>query len=183
MHLTKISKFHIFTFLSILYAAFIFYLSSLTDPTQLASDFAQLQFIHDMGDFFQRHNMQFAVDLVQYSYENFDKTMHMSLYFVFGLILHLTFRNSENKTLKHYAPIFAIIIGILYGITDEIHQSFVPGRSATTLDLLANSIGVTIAQIIFWLAVFKAVLIQKEKKLTGIFHKGFSYLKALFSWP
>nr|WP_245312966.1 VanZ family protein [Methanohalophilus levihalophilus] len=179
----KISKFRIFAFLSIVYAIFIFYLSSLSDPTQLASDFAQLQFIHDLGDFFKQHNMQFAVDIVNYSYDNFDKIVHMFLYFGFGILLHLTFRNSNNRTLKHYAPIFAILIGVLYGITDEIHQSFVPGRSATTDDLLANSIGLAIAQIIFWLAIIKALFWKKEKKRTGIFRKAFSYLKALFSWP
>lgn len=177
---SKISKYHIFIFLTILYASFIFYLSSLSDPTTFVSGVAEIQFIQDLGDFLKAHEMRFVLDYIKYSYANMDKIIHMFLYFGLGILLHLAFRNSNNKTLKHYAPVFAIVIGILYGITDEIHQSFVPGRSANILDLLANGIGVVIAQIIFWIAVFKSILLQKEKRFGEFYCKCIKYLKDLF---
>ncbi len=158
----NISKYHIFALLSIIYASFIFYLSSLNDPTILTSEITNFQFIYSLIGFFEEQDVEVAVDFLLFSYEHFDKIVHMILYFGLGILLHLTFSNSDNKTLKHYAPFFAILIGIFYGITDEVHQSFVPGRSANTLDLFANGIGLALAQAIFWIIVLKNVYYNKK---------------------
>ena len=47
--------------------------------------------------------------------------------------------------------LFAMIIGTLYGVSDEFHQSFVPGRTASIWDLAADSIGVAIAQTVIFI--------------------------------
>jgi VanZ family protein len=39
------------------------------------------------------------------------------------------------------ARLLAFAAGIAYAITDELHQSFVPGRVASALDLLVDAIG------------------------------------------
>ena len=39
------------------------------------------------------------------------------------------------------AVLAAIVISSLYGISDEYHQLFVPGRSFELLDMLADAIG------------------------------------------
>jgi VanZ family protein len=39
------------------------------------------------------------------------------------------------------AIFFAIVISALYGVSDEYHQRFVPGRSFDALDMLADLIG------------------------------------------
>ncbi len=38
---------------------------------------------------------------------------------------------------------WAVSLSIVYGITDEIHQLYVPGRSATGWDLIPDAIGAT----------------------------------------
>jgi VanZ family protein len=43
----------------------------------------------------------------------------------------------------------ATIIGVLYGISDEIHQLFVPGRYFSLQDILINSIGVILASTLY----------------------------------
>lgn len=35
----------------------------------------------------------------------------------------------------------AVVITIAYGVTDELHQSFVPGRSSTLFDVVVDTIG------------------------------------------
>lgn len=46
----------------------------------------------------------------------------------------------------------AVAIAALYGVTDEWHQSFVPGRSPDVRDLLADTIGAVIAVLLIgWL--------------------------------
>lgn len=42
----------------------------------------------------------------------------------------------------------AAVIAALYGVTDELHQLFVPGRQADVLDVAADSIGATIAAVL-----------------------------------
>ena len=39
------------------------------------------------------------------------------------------------------ARVVAFAAGVAYGITDEIHQSFVPGRQSSALDLLVDAVG------------------------------------------
>lgn len=38
----------------------------------------------------------------------------------------------------------AVLIASLYGVSDELHQSFVPGRDPTVLDWLADTVGALI---------------------------------------
>ncbi len=51
----------------------------------------------------------------------------------------------------------AIILAVLYGISDEFHQLFVPGRVCSFSDILADSAGI-------FLASFLYVLKLKRKK-------------------
>ncbi|RMF90618.1 MAG: teicoplanin resistance protein VanZ [Methanobacteriota archaeon] len=39
---------------------------------------------------------------------------------------------------------FPALIGVFYGLTDEVHQLFVPGRTASPFDLMADAVGVLI---------------------------------------
>jgi VanZ family protein len=46
----------------------------------------------------------------------------------------------------------AFALGALYAVSDEIHQSFVPGRAASLRDVLLDSAGVA-AGVLCWLLV------------------------------
>ena len=48
-------------------------------------------------------------------------------------------------------PVVATVIAIGYGVTDEIHQSFVEGRVGTPVDVAIDAAGVGIA-VALWLA-------------------------------
>ncbi len=71
-----------------------------------------------------------------------DKLAHA---FVFGLLSFLTARALFYQYRipawqKNYIWL-AILLTILYGISDEIHQYFVPGRSSEFYDVVADAIG------------------------------------------
>jgi len=71
-----------------------------------------------------------------------DKIKHFSAFFGLSVLLSLTLLY-QNKVLlfKKYFMAAALIISSFYGLLDEIHQSFVPGRNSEFLDWVADSLG------------------------------------------
>ncbi|MBR4011522.1 MAG: VanZ family protein, partial [Spirochaetaceae bacterium] len=55
------------------------------------------------------------------------------------------------------------IIVSIYGIIDEIHQSFTPGRSSTISDWIADTLGALFGSFVFYLVV-KIINKIKDKK-------------------
>ena len=78
-----------------------------------------------------------------------DKLAHTIVYMILGYLITRAFFFSKNKQLSENAMLLSVIIGLLYGISDEIHQMFVPGRYADIFDVVADFIGVLLAQVLF----------------------------------
>jgi VanZ family protein len=78
-----------------------------------------------------------------------DEIPHMIEYAIFGFLLARAFANSSRKNFKKFFRIFAVICVIVYGITDEWHQSFVPNRVASVSDLIYDAIGGIIGQMFY----------------------------------
>src|SRR3989344_436443 len=57
------------------------------------------------------------------------------------LSLFLLISMTKGKP-KRNLIILGLIIAILYGISDEIHQHFVPGRESSLKDILVNSFAI-----------------------------------------
>jgi len=72
-----------------------------------------------------------------------DLIFHFIAYFIFGLSLMMA---AYPWRMKRPYPVstmvILIIIGVVYAASDEIHQFFVPGRTCTFSDFLADSAGV-----------------------------------------
>ncbi len=76
-----------------------------------------------------------------------DKGVHAVEYGVLGFLLaHACLRTFRDRASARVA-MFAVLSGVLWGVLDEIHQAFVPGRSADLLDLVADSVGVAIGTV------------------------------------
>ena len=71
-----------------------------------------------------------------------DKIKHFGAFFGLSVLLSLTLIY-QNKVLlfKKYFLVSALVISSIYGLLDEIHQSFVPGRNSEFLDWVADSLG------------------------------------------
>ncbi|KKI89712.1 hypothetical protein WQ54_25530 [Bacillus sp. SA1-12] len=81
---------------------------------------------------------------------SFDALLKESLHLIEFAILYwlIAFAFMAHHKWSERASIAAAVIAILYGLTDEIHQSFVPSRSATLIDLVKDAIGVTVSYLI-----------------------------------
>jgi glycopeptide antibiotics resistance protein len=47
----------------------------------------------------------------------------------------------------------AFLLTSLYGLSDEIHQHFVPGRSADVTDWIADTVGAALALVVLWFMI------------------------------
>jgi VanZ family protein len=71
----------------------------------------------------------------------FDKVLHFTAYALLGaLFLRAFYTTRINHHLKLIFMLSVLFSG-LYGISDEIHQSFVPYRNADVMDALADILG------------------------------------------
>jgi VanZ family protein len=69
---------------------------------------------------------------------HYDKIIHGVVYAVFGAFCCLSLPPSVPRTL---AVPCAALLALVYGLTDEFHQIFVPGRSADLRDVIADGLG------------------------------------------
>jgi VanZ family protein len=71
---------------------------------------------------------------------------HFIAYAALGGTLAVLFRALGWSPLR--ALLVAIVIATLYGVTDEVHQSFVPNRVTDTKDVLVDFLGATAGSLI-----------------------------------
>lgn len=71
-----------------------------------------------------------------------DKFSHFFAYLVLSALMYLAFSMQEKyEVLKNNPATMAAVIASVYGIFDEFHQMYIPGRSAELLDLVADIMG------------------------------------------
>jgi len=67
-----------------------------------------------------------------------DKLIHMFVYIPLAFLIY----NSLFKSgVRKYVLIFAFLLTAIYGVSDELHQAFVPGRDASVFDFFADLFG------------------------------------------
>lgn len=89
------------------------------------------------------------------------KIAHFSIYALCGILLICLMLTFRIKNIIRIGISFSF--GIIYAISDEIHQSFIPGRSAQLTDVLIDTSGV-IFGIVLVLLIY--TLIKKKRLKT-----------------
>ena len=78
-----------------------------------------------------------------------DKLAHFGVYAILGyLIVRAVTRNRPEKIIPRNF-FGSAILAVLYGASDEFHQSFIRGRACEWSDLIADALGGIAAVIIF----------------------------------
>jgi len=91
-----------------------------------------------------------------------DLFLHFIFYSVFGLLLsHAMIERPERAS--RWSRWLVVGIGVLYGASDELHQSFVPGRACSFLDFLADSAGVTVGLFLYFFLVRRLWFERKSR--------------------
>lgn len=77
-----------------------------------------------------------------------DKLEHFLAYLGLGFLLNATLIVQDKyPLLKKHPVLFTLVFGSFYGIMDELHQLFIPGRSCDILDWTADTIGIILGII------------------------------------
>ena len=104
-----------------------------------------------------------AIIDTNYSFDNaFKESLHLiefGILYGFWVLFLLVLNKFNLKT-----NVIVAVISILYGLTDEIHQSFIPYRSATVIDFIKDTIGVL---VLFWI-VRKYYFSEKPSKVKSL---------------
>ena len=70
-----------------------------------------------------------------------DKLLHIAVYALLGALFLRAFKTLRIRQNLKLVMILSILLSSLYGISDEIHQHFVPFRNADFMDALADMFG------------------------------------------
>lgn len=108
-------------------------------------------------DGYQKENALLRIEAV------IRKIAHFSLYTLVGIIvmglMQVCNLKEKNKILC------TLGIGVMYAISDEVHQIFIPERTAKVTDVLIDSAGVLVGICIVLLVIriIKSIVKNKEK--------------------
>jgi VanZ family protein len=78
---------------------------------------------------------------------------HVAVYGILAFLLHAALVGYSSAAPRWVPASIAFALAVLYGVSDEIHQAYVPGRVASELDLVADGIGAAIGVCLASLAV------------------------------
>jgi VanZ family protein len=79
-----------------------------------------------------------------------DKSGHLIAYLVLAVLAVRAVAGGLSARLTGRVALPALIIAIGYGAFDELHQWFVPGRSAELADLVADAAGACLGVGVCW---------------------------------
>jgi len=99
------------------------------------------------------------------SFDFSDKIKHFIAYFVLGISLCLWIPSRKWFAKPAIWGLLIVFVCTVFGIADEFHQSFVPGRSGNDLrDLMADFIGGLFSPFLYLLSLKLAILWRAPKQ-------------------
>jgi VanZ family protein len=91
-----------------------------------------------------------------------DKLLHTVGYAGLGLLALRAFHGGFEP-LRRGPTLLAGLSVILWGISDEFHQSFVPGRTASALDVCADAVGFGLAVLLVATVTSRAFRLKRAR--------------------
>ena len=90
------------------------------------------------------------------SFQFSDKVLHFCAYAVMGILFYRAYQTLRFKDNVRKLMLLSVVSASLYGISDEIHQYFVPFRDGDILDAVANTLGALCGVYLYHLFKSKA---------------------------
>jgi len=99
-----------------------------------------------------------------------DKLAHFVIFAVLGALCLRTLNTTALGNSLTVVLVLSILLSSFYGISDEIHQYFVPCRDSDILDALADTCGSIVGVLTYWrIFIFRRRI---EEKSPGVRDQG-----------
>jgi len=100
------------------------------------------------------------------------KSAHVTEYAIFGMLLYHCLLGSNRTVWRAKLAALSVLIAGAYSLTDEFHQIFVPGRTASLLDCGIDTMGAMLGMLLVlaWTRTFarrEPVLVMTQEKPAG----------------
>lgn len=142
---------------SLIMMVFIFYMSGDSNSGQ-KSDFITTLILKTFNLLFFIPSNIINTDFVSFSVR---KIAHISEYFILTLFFYIGFYKNLKKVSRTNILLLSVFLSIIYSISDELHQTFIPNRVGSYKDVIIDSIG----SMIFYF------LLQKNTKINDTYDK------------
>jgi VanZ family protein len=86
-----------------------------------------------------------------------DYLLHVAAYAVLYVLAFRAFHDGLSVRPDRGSYWLPAVVAVLYGASDEFHQSFVPGRIASMLDLLSDSAGAVLGMYLVRLGIVRRI--------------------------
>ena len=149
----------IFAVLLVLWMGFIFSMSSENAEKSSNTSGQTIRVVLSAVPEFEKQPEEVKVNIIEELQFIVRKSAHFIGYMILGILASGLILQYENINKKY--PL-AFLICVIYAITDEIHQLFVPGRAGQVRDVLIDSAGSFLGIIL--VMAFVKILIKFNKK-------------------
>ena len=149
----------IFAVLLVLWMGFIFSMSCENAEESSNTSGQTIKVVLSTVPEFEKQPEEVKVNIIEELQFIVRKSAHFIGYMILGILASGLILQYENINKKY--PL-AFLICVIYAISDEIHQLFVPGRAGQVRDVLIDSAGSLLGIII--VMAFVKILIKFNKK-------------------
>lgn len=77
------------------------------------------------------------------------KVMHASVYFVLAFFLMILLNIISNHKYYWLTLLIALVLSVVFALTDEYHQTFVTGRTGQIMDVVIDSMGAVVGLVFY----------------------------------
>ncbi len=105
---------------------------------------------------------EIKIKMVEHGNPIIRKLAHFSVYALIGVWIMAFMSTFDMRLYKKW--IISMLVGIVYAASDEFHQSFVPGRGPSIVDVGIDSLGVLtgILVVLIIISIYRALKSNKE---------------------
>ena len=86
-----------------------------------------------------------AWEVIPPLFPHFDKVLHFISYGIFAMLIFRALWADDTRPASTGVLLLGVSLAMIYGVSDEFHQAFVPGREFSWLDMAANGAGAAVA--------------------------------------
>lgn len=105
---------------------------------------------------------EIKIKMVEYGNPIIRKLAHFSIYALVGVWIMSFMSTFDMRLYKKW--IISMLVGVVYAASDEFHQSFVPGRGPSIVDVGIDSLGVLtgILVVLIIISIYRALKSDKK---------------------